>query len=436
MKMARETRDHPAIQAELEVPRFLWKLVERYSAIRTDKDRLSRFWTQQTGLLEEFDKKNPTQHRATPAPSTNARFTPTPIPAMVAKDSRPPPEKIPPPQKAPNDHEDDDAEGSEEEPASKPAPEVKRVPLPRPIKQVPAPLPPAVAATEPAPAKKKREKELAVPVPAPLPVPKSTKGKEKERDRAPLPPTVAPTEPAPPKKRKEHKDPAEPAPAPLSIPGKKPSAPRPRPKKGKEVKRPASEEPSSDSDSSAPAPSPAGALVRAPPVNSGRLRDPPCVRCVKGGRTCYEQAGGVSACLFCAKVKMKCEPATQASDDEGPSKKKRKVNPAPVPTPAVVPTRRPAVDEPPAPVKKPAKRKPVREQSPNRVAGPSTLPPVPAAGRSSSPAGSSKRLPVPSGTKKKVIKSAEVVDTGSGSDDFGTWPVARRNFRDFEAYYG
>ena len=46
-------------------------------------------------------------------------------------------------------------------------------------------------------------------------------------------------------------------------------------------------------------------------VKTTRERDISCVRCVKGGRACLEQAGGLVACVYCARIKMRCEPASE-----------------------------------------------------------------------------------------------------------------------------
>lgn len=49
------------------------------------------------------------------------------------------------------------------------------------------------------------------------------------------------------------------------------------------------------------------------PMPTGRLRDPPCERCVRGGKECLEQGGKAlagrsrRACVHCAKIKMWCD---------------------------------------------------------------------------------------------------------------------------------
>ena len=49
------------------------------------------------------------------------------------------------------------------------------------------------------------------------------------------------------------------------------------------------------------------------PVPTGRLQDPPCQRCVRGGKGCLKQAGKAlpgrsrRACIHCAKIKMCCD---------------------------------------------------------------------------------------------------------------------------------
>ena len=42
---------------------------------------------------------------------------------------------------------------------------------------------------------------------------------------------------------------------------------------------------------------------QATPQSNGQIRESACVRCVKAGRTCYQQVGLVKACYSCARQK-------------------------------------------------------------------------------------------------------------------------------------
>ena len=53
---------------------------------------------------------------------------------------------------------------------------------------------------------------------------------------------------------------------------------------------------------------------RASPKPTGSVKTPACARCIKSGQTCYEQAGFSSACIFCARIKMKCDLVTDGEE--------------------------------------------------------------------------------------------------------------------------
>lgn len=148
--------------------------------------------------------------------------------------------------------------------------------------------------------------------------------------------------------------------------------------------------------------------VRPEVKSTGEPRKPKCVRCVKGGRTCMKQAGGLVACVYCAKVKMKCEPAD--SDETPPAAPKRPAREI-TPGPSSVPAKRPAT-----PTQEPKKRK----KAPA---------PAPALSGTKAPA------PATSRTKKKQIKSRETVASDE-EHELAAWPGGKRNFEEFDAYYG
>lgn len=169
---------------------------------------------------------------------------------------------------------------------------------------------------------------------------------------------------------------------------------------------------------------------------TGIERDPPCKRCAKGNRTCLQQSGGLIACVDCAKVKMKCEPMNGEIRATRPPKPSRVIfrpgtltqptaakRLAPKPTPGLsVLSKRPA---PPA----------TREPPKKRVKAPAPA-------------------PLASGSKRKSIKSPEMVPSSeeSGEEEsdpapaateqkskspiLSAWPGGRRNFEEFEAFYG
>jgi hypothetical protein len=149
-----------------------------------------------------------------------------------------------------------------------------------------------------------------------------------------------------------------------------------------------------------PAPS-QGDKRRQPPANSGRRRDPPCKRC-SGKRGCFETKGTGLACLHCATMKMKCEPL---SDDEFA----RPADDGTSPSASPPPTKPSAPAPAPAPRQKPKKQGTKKEPAPAPAPGPSLK-------------------------RRKVVKTAEYVD--SSDEDEDVEEVPSRRFSEFEAYYG
>ena len=105
------------------------------------------------------------------------------------------------------------------------------------------------------------------------------------------------------------------------------------------------------------------------PKSSGRKHNPGCKRCVRIRKECYNQVGFASACVTCAKVKMRCE----VLDAEEKRKEVRIVKPPPpttlapsqpdvramtlAPLQSVVPAKRSAPEPTPCPLKKQSKKK-------------------------------------------------------------------------------
>src|ERR1700728_1712741 len=158
MTAIRGTRDDPAIQKEIAVHRFLWPLMAEWHKLKGKKVELAKFYQEQQGKLEEFDRKHPghfpppefplplskqpffpdpgfpailathSKPRSTlptsPPPSPKQKATPAPVPSDLRA---PPPKRKTTPAPVPGDlGTDRDAEGSEDEtvPAKplKPAP--------------------------------------------------------------------------------------------------------------------------------------------------------------------------------------------------------------------------------------------------------------------------------------------------------------------------
>ena len=439
MRATRETREMPAIQAEFNVPRFLWKLIADWYPVKHDKIQLPRFWGKQVENLKQFDLENPNQYRLGGTPPGPRPSFPNPtLPLMMPKGIVNPPAPAPvapvqdvpvppvepvvpvispiapvppvatvapvnPPAAGPSTSkevidldEDEDAEGSDDrEHPPAPVPILKK----KSIKSAPA-VPPALA-----PVPRPRMKKVPVPL---APVPVTNKGKEKMTHPAPKLKKVTINEPAP----EVSDDSVEEWP----------------------VKRPVQK--SSNNKEKEPAPDSSDESMnevqhKRPAPKSGDRRDPPCKRCKRKKRTCYNQLGGFVACIHCAHLKMKCEPK---EDSEEHTTSKRPLDVKPV--------------QP-------------RKNSKNRALEPGPVP------------STSHMKPAPSGSrKKKVTSSAMVVSdddfpqlgpvaqpVASGSRTVDTpvrvntgfehvppadantegdycWPPHRRNFAAFESYYG
>ena len=160
---------------------------------------------------------------------------------------------------------------------------------------------------------------------------------------------------------------------------------------------------------------------RQSPKSSGQKRNPGCKRCVRIGKECYNQVGFASACVTCAKVKMRCE----VLDAEEKGKEVRIVEPPPPTTPAPSMSDIPATTPAPSQSVVPAKRSaPESNPRPSKKRSKKKTAPAPA--------------PAPSGSRKKnKLETPEIVaaDADQFSDE-GNWPAHRRSFADFETYYG
>ena len=198
---------------------------------------------------------------------------------------------------------------------------------------------------------------------------------------------------------------------------------------------------------------------RALPESNGVLRNPACQRCEKTKKTCVEQKGSSLACYPCAKLKMKCDPATDSlapslpapgvgpSTSQKPSKKAKVVKtpenvessgseilqkpaprkPAPRPAtvrnpPALVPRKRKGVDESDVEAKKRAPHK-----KPARI--PQEKPaPVPAVDSGEEESDSEEEVSYES----KMISGGYRIPASKNQPA----PAKGRTIADFQTYYG
>jgi hypothetical protein len=488
--LGREVQDTPELLKELKVPRFIWNILPRYCRIKHDAVNLPHFWNSQEKQLEDWDKAFP-NHHVPPFPLANQpRLPRKPMATMTA--SRPAPRPLPtptpipppahisapvpstPPAQAQRGISTPPAppRGSTPEPAqlrvsTPPAPPRGSTLEPAQLRVSTPPAPPRGPTPEPAPLR------VSTPPPAPTKPTRPTISYIRPTQQAPIRPQVtavplaqtkptpqAPIRPqvaAPPAQTKPtiHAPIRPPVAAPLTQ-SKPSAAPQsryvefdsdddasgslyegspPRVNKGKEK-------------AVSPHPDTQVEKKRAPPTSSGKLREAPCKRCA-GRRACLEQVGG-SACVYCATLKMKCEP----HDDTAPRKQKLAKNPAPLlemssSPPSNVPSKRPAPGPNPAPPAKRLAKQPPKDSStdpaPRTASGPGPVPPSDPAPPAERPAprpthDNTKKpsKPAPSGSKKrKVVKTPKnVVELSDDESEGDHRPKKKRPKKDFETYYG
>ncbi|KAF8801931.1 hypothetical protein BYT27DRAFT_7215799 [Phlegmacium glaucopus] len=147
-----------------------------------------------------------------------------------------------------------------------------------------------------------------------------------------------------------------------------------------------------------------GEKKRATPKTNGQRQNPACRRCVKSQRTCLEQAGFATACVWCTTVKMRCDPVgdeeEQQVEAKGPSRNRHQHQLGNQLRKSAGPSKKLAL----APTPKPALT--------------SGLAPAPKSRHA--PAAVSKK-------KKKVVKSSD-----KEASDAGTWHPQNRTFGDLE----
>src|SRR6202522_1823847 len=105
MKTAKATKDQPEFDAEIRVPRFIWRVTRAWHPVKNNEEGLKILWAGQQKLLEAFDLQFPDQrqpaltvHPALPTlPALQARprqpalTVPPALPTLPALQARPAP---------------------------------------------------------------------------------------------------------------------------------------------------------------------------------------------------------------------------------------------------------------------------------------------------------------------------------------------------------
>src|SRR5271155_4729107 len=444
MKTAKATKGQPEFDAEIRVPRFIWRVTRAWHPVKNDEEGLKILWAGQQKLLEAFDLQFP-DHRQ-PALTVHPAL-PT-LPALQAR-PRQPALTVPPAL------------------PTLPALQARPAPPTEALTITPAISPPAGPAPIPiSPAQFTNPSRTAKPTPAISPIPVSrgpvglppARPKPTQFEHSQLQPgtSAKPRVVAPPSRspspryinrfavlnRDEDADDADESPAPVNVDKGK----------GKEVVREAEklpvvkvqrrklanpkpalpwktqeDVPEKTQGQAVPAPEktqPDGEKKRPVPESSEIHRIPACKRCKRGKKNCVEQAGTGVACFGCAKLKMRCDPVSDDDEDDYDSRK-----PSLYPSgnsSQAIPAKRSAPDavESSKPAKRPAQKKPAPKKKAALV-----------------PASSQKNPPA---KPRKPVKSPEYVDSTDEYEEDNTKVAVQgeirrpkgRTLSDFEGYCG
>src|SRR5271155_3291019 len=381
MKTAKATKGQPEFDAEIRVPRFIWRVTRAWHPVKNDEEGLKILWAGQQKLLEAFDLQFPDRRQP-------ALTVPPALPTLPALQARPRQPALTVPPALP----------------TLPALQARPAPPTEALTITPAISPPAGPAPIPiSPAQFTNPSRTAKPTPAISPIPVSrgpvglppARPKPTQFEHSQLQPgtSAKPRVVAPPSRspspryinrfsvlnRDEDADDADESPAPVNVDkgkgkevvrgAKKPApvnvdkgkgkevvrgAKKPAPVnvdkgKGKEVVREAEklpvvkvqrrklanpkpalqwktqeDVPEKTQGQAVPAPEktqPDGEKKRPVPESSEIHRIPACKRCKRGKRNCVEQAGTGVACFGCAKLKMRCDPVSDDDEDDYDSRK-------------------------------------------------------------------------------------------------------------------
>src|SRR5271155_504463 len=419
MKTAKATKGQPEFDAEIRVPRFIWRVTRAWHPVKNDEEGLKILWAGQQKLLEAFDLQFPDQRQP-------ALTVPPALPTLPALQARPAPPTealtitpaISPPA-GPAPIPISPAQFTNPSRTAKPTPAISPIPVSR----GPVGLPPA----RPKPTQFEHSQ-----------LQPGTSAGTSAKPRVVAPPSRSPS----PRyinrfavlNRDEDADDADESPAPVNVDKGK----------GKEVVRgakklpvvkvqrrklanPKPALPEKTQGQAVPAPEktqPDGEKKRAGPERSEIHRIPACKRCKRGKKNCVEQAGTGVTCFSCAKLKMRCDPVSDDDEDDYDSRKPP-LYPSGNSSQAI-----PAKQSAPDPVEssKPAKRPAQKKAAPKKKAAP-----VPASSQKNPPA-----------KPRKLVKSPEYVDlTDEYEEDNAKVAVQGeirrpkgRTLSDFEGYCG
>src|SRR5271155_516127 len=476
MKTAKATKGQPEFDAEIRVPRFIWRVTRAWHPVKNDEEGLKFLWAGQQKLLEAFDLQFP-DHRqpaltvppalptlpALPArPRQPALTVPPALPTLPALQARPAPPTealtitpaISPPA-GPAPIPISPAQFTNPSRTAKPTPAISPIPVSR----GPVGLPPARpkptqfehSQLQPGTSAGTSAKPRVVAPPSRSPSPKyinrfAALNRNSEADEDADGIDDADESPAPVNvekgkgkevvrgaKKQQVVLPLPVVPLPVvkvqrrNLPNPKPALPEKT--QGEEVPEITQRQvvPERTQGQAVPAPErtqPDGEKKRAVPERSEIRRIPPCKRCKRGKKNCVEQAGTGVACFGCAKLKMRCDPVSDDDEDDYDSRK-----PPLYPSgnsSQAIPAKRSAPDavESSKPAKRPAQKKP----EPKKKAAP-----VPASSQKNPPA-----------KPRKPVKSPEYVHlTDEYEEDNAKVAVQGkirrpkgRTLADFEGYCG
>src|SRR6202522_3761340 len=340
MKTAKATKGQPEFDAEIRVPRFIWRVTRAWHPVKNDEEGLKILWAGQQKLLEAFDLQFPGQRQ--PALTVHPAL-PT-LPALQAR-PRQPALTVPPAL------------------PTLPALQARPAPPTEALTITPAISPPAGPGPIPiSPAQFTNPSRTAKPTPAishpvAIPVSRGLVGlppappKPTQFEHSQLQPgtTAKPCVVAPPSRspspryinrfavlnRDEDADDADESPAPVNVDkGKGKEVVRgakklpvvkvqrrklANPKPALPWKTQGEEVPEKTQGQAVPAlekTQPDGEKKRAGPERSEIHRIPACKRCKRGKKNCVEQAGTGVACFGCAKLRMRRDPVSDDDEDD------------------------------------------------------------------------------------------------------------------------
>src|SRR5271155_4095357 len=379
MKTAKATKGQPEFDAEIRVPRFIWRVTRAWHPVKNDEEGLKILWAGQQKLLEAFDLQFPDQRQP-------ALTVPPALPTLPALQARPAPPTealtitpaISPPA-GPAPIPISPAQFTNPSRTAKPTPAISPIPVSR----GPVGLPPARpkptqfehSQLQPGTSAGTSAKPRVVAPPSRSPSPRyinrfAVLNRDEDADDADESPAPVNVDKG---KGKEVVQGAKKLPV-VKVQRRKLANPKPAlPEKTQGEEVPESTQRQVVQEKTQPD----GEKKRAVPERSEIHRIPPCKRCKRGKKNCVEQVGSGVACFGCAKLKMRCDPVSDDDEDDYDSRK-----PPLYPSGNFsqdIPAKRSALDA--VESSKPAKRPAQKKLAPKKKAAP-----VPASSQKNPPA--------------------------------------------------